>query len=123
MKPPQSLFNYLHSRTRITVERTIGISKNQFRVLKMPLNLKRDAVTGRSPESQMARLIESCFVLHNMLLGLQDDTDVSTSERLTDEEVFQNEPTTDSATGAEALRDSIAEYLYENRVILKTIYN
>jgi hypothetical protein len=123
MTASQSLFNYLHSRTRITVERTIGILKNRFRVLKMALNMKRDAETGHSAECQMARAIESCFVLHNMLLDLQDDTDVATSDSSTNEEIFDNVPTTHAATDAVALRDSIAAYLYENRAILKSLYN
>jgi len=33
MVPDESLFNYLHSRTRITVERAIGMIKTRFRIL------------------------------------------------------------------------------------------
>lgn len=38
MSPSQKYFNHRHSRTRITVERTIGMWKNRFRVLKMFFN-------------------------------------------------------------------------------------
>jgi hypothetical protein len=72
MSPENSWYNYLHSRTRIIVERTIGMVKNRFRILKVPLNQKRDDSAARTETEEMGRIIVTCFVLHNILIDLQD---------------------------------------------------
>jgi hypothetical protein len=66
MPADESLYNYLHSKTRITIERAFGSLKNRFRILKSPLNQKADELTGQTQTQHMAAIIESCFILHNI---------------------------------------------------------
>ncbi|OWY94988.1 hypothetical protein PHMEG_00035133, partial [Phytophthora megakarya] len=56
-------YNFKHSQTRITIERAFGVLKNRYRILlgkvqKTPIN--------------MARVIISCLVLHNLMIKLND---------------------------------------------------
>jgi len=51
-----SRYNYLHSKTRIIVERAFGTLKNRFRMLKTPLNQKADTVSERTQVRQMCRV-------------------------------------------------------------------
>lgn len=77
MSTTESDFNYRHSRTRITAERAIGMLKNRFRVLKLPLNQQPNESLGLSAYSQIARLLEVFVVLYNLFLKFMDDEDVS----------------------------------------------
>ena len=65
MPQDEADLNYLHSRTRITVEMAFGLWKNRFRVFKAALNWQK-------PE-MMAKPIESTIILHNWLIYLEDD--------------------------------------------------
>ncbi|KAG7384751.1 hypothetical protein PHYPSEUDO_002280 [Phytophthora pseudosyringae] len=58
------VYNRLHSRTRIAVECAFGRLKNRFRILLGKLEQK-------TPE-RIGKLIQSCMVLHNMLLAVKD---------------------------------------------------
>ena len=123
MNPQQTLYNYLHSRIRITVERAIGILKNRFRILKLPLNQKKDSINTRSQVSQMARILESCFVLHNLLIDLADET-AAAGAQFTDQcESTEEQPQFCLVpSDAGLIRDGIAQYLYDNKDLLKEIY-
>ena len=70
----------LHSRSRIVVERANGMVKNRFRMLKVPLNQKPSTSKGRSETEEMGRMIAACLVLHNILIDLQDTTDLLAGE-------------------------------------------
>lgn len=111
-------FNYLHSRTRITVERAIGMIKNRFRILKLPLNAKADSHSGRSEMEQMGRIIESCFILHNVFIDLNDQP--PSENVVIDANVeISHDPV---PIRAAAIRDGIALYLYANRATIKSMY-
>ncbi|EGZ10364.1 hypothetical protein PHYSODRAFT_518423 [Phytophthora sojae] len=58
------VYNRLHSRTRIAVECAFGRLKNRFRILLGKLEQKTPKRIGK--------VIQSCVVLHNMLLAVQD---------------------------------------------------
>ena len=120
--PRHVLFNYLHSRTRITVERTIGILKNRFRILKMPLNQNKDISSKRSETVQMARTIEACLVLHNVLIDLKDDSVLSPIEQ--NDNFDEGNRSEDEFPPGDAvlLRKNIADYLFDNRTLLKQLY-
>ena len=120
LDPIRDLFNYLHSRTRITVERAIGMIKNRFRILKMPLNQKHDTVGNRTQAQQMGRVMEACFTLHNLLIDLNDHTNCDDRE-LHEAEVDQ--PLGDRPIGdGISIRDGIAEYLFTNSQRLRDIH-
>lgn len=68
MPEDQRLYNYLHSKTRITVEGAFGILKQRFRVLTTPLS--------QNTLSASSAIIEACFVLHNVLINLSDDVPI-----------------------------------------------
>jgi hypothetical protein len=72
MPADERFFNYLHSSTRIAVERAIVMLQNQFRILKLPLNQKTNSITGSSGTTQMVKIVQACFVLHNIFLSLND---------------------------------------------------
>ncbi|KAG9409346.1 hypothetical protein AC1031_019598 [Aphanomyces cochlioides] len=57
-------YNYCHSRTRILVERAFGSLKNRWRVLLRKLDQKS--------EETLRNTIVSCFVLHNLMIDLND---------------------------------------------------
>lgn len=80
---------------------------------------KNDLTSGRNAQLQNARLVETCLVIHNLLLDLQDDTDVDYfGVRMLDQEDVAEEHAFESATDAVALRDSIDNYLFDNRARL-----
>ena len=64
MPKDQSRFNYLHSSTRICVERAFGLLKGRWRILTRALNLKSPESTGRT--------IVSCMVSHNLTMEAKD---------------------------------------------------
>ena len=65
MPKDQRIYNYLHSKTRIVVEGAFGILKQRFRVFSSPLN--------QSSLNFSSEIIQGCFVLHNILIDLNDD--------------------------------------------------
>lgn len=69
MPAEEKTYNYIHSRTRITVECAFGMLKGRWRILKRVLNMK-------CPES-IARTIIACMVLHNLTIDLRDDEPVN----------------------------------------------
>ena len=64
----EKLYNHMHSRTRIVVERAFGGLKGRWRILKRTFNMK-------APGS-CARTIVACMVLHNMTINAKDDVDL-----------------------------------------------
>ena len=117
MEPDESLFNYLHSRTRITVERAIGMVKNRFRILKLPLNQKSDEKMGLPATTQMARIVKSCLILHNLFLQQNDEVSPGSfgpdDERLHLADIVDN----NSSSEGKTIRDAIKPYLYEKQNI------
>ena len=77
-------YNYLHSNTRIIVEQAFGLLKGRFRIFKTALNMKGNmppaSTNGlerdHTATEKMTRLIRSCFVLHNILIDLKDQTTI-----------------------------------------------
>lgn len=125
MDPEEAWYNYLHSRTRITVERAIGMIKNRFRIFKVPLNQKADDQEGRTEAEEMSRVVAACLVLHNILIDLQDPTDIIAGERSdqqgnqAEEEAEARRPNADS----NLKRDQIKEYLQANKAFKKANYD
>ena len=98
--------------------------KNRFRVFKVPLNQKADRFEKRSETEEMGRVIAACLVLHNILIDLQDRTDVIAEELLHRPEDLVEQlggfgiPPCDS----NQKRDQIKEYLFANKASIKSIY-
>jgi hypothetical protein len=87
MKSEEKTYNYLDSRTRITVENAFGLLKNCFRRFKAPLNQRGNLKNGWhhvqktiSASSQAARIIRDCLTLHNMFIAFADDVDIEMEE-------------------------------------------
>lgn len=118
MEPDESLYNYLHSRTRITVERVIGMIKNRFRILKMPLNQKNQGATGLPATTQMARIVQSCIILHNIFCHLQDpftsNLDVD-STNIAEPAQRDDEGGSNFDAQGQNVRDAIKQYLFMNK--------
>ena len=68
MPRDEMLFNYLHSKTRIVIERAFGGLKGRWRILKRVLNMKSPVSCGRT--------IVACIVLHNLTLDAGDDVNL-----------------------------------------------
>jgi hypothetical protein len=64
MPRDQRKFNYIHSKTRISIECAFGILKERFRIFQIALPF--------SP-ARCSKIIVACMVLHNILLDLNDD--------------------------------------------------
>lgn len=69
MPQDEKCYNYLHSRSRIVVERAFGFLKGRWRILKRTLNMK-------TPQS-CARTIVACMVLHNMTIDCGDQVNIA----------------------------------------------
>ena len=117
MSRENSRYNYLHSKTRITVERALGMLKNRFRIFEAPLNQKADSESGRSQVRQMCRVIEACLVLHNILIDLADEVNETpeVSDFAPDAETEQHPAVHRGVDGSSELkRDQIRVFLLTN---------
>lgn len=120
MPADESLYNYLHSCTRITIERTFGSIKNRFRIFKSPLNQKADEESEQSQTQRMGAVIHACFVLHNILIHLADaiNTELeSVTERNLEEQPNANE--VEVNRDGKVVRDQVKKYLFTNRKFLQ----
>jgi hypothetical protein len=73
MSREEKRFNYLHSSTRICVERAFGLLKGRWRIFKRPLNMKTPASVGRT--------IIACMVLHNLTMSAGDSFGIPKRDR------------------------------------------
>ena len=117
----------LHSSTRIVVEQTFGLLKGRFRIFKSALNMKGTTTLAdnddagerdRTATQTMAKVIRSCFVLHNILIDLQDSTVVeadyeSEASDTANATNLGNEAPIGAVGGeaAKATRDAVKSYL------------
>ena len=121
LSPKQTYFNNAHSRTRIIIERTNGIIKNRFCILKMPLNQKINAASKCTAQTQMAKVVHVCLVLHNMLIACNDDTEIDDKDSSSDSESDDKSVDDDLYNNIEArligeqVRDQIADYLFSGK--------
>jgi hypothetical protein len=122
MAPDERTFNYLHSRTRIAVERAIGMLKGRFRILRLPLNQKPNRQTGSTETTQMAKVIRACFVLHNIFCSFNEDPIDYEDDDESDDEGEEEGGPPQQGTGplhdrehANNIRNSIKIYLFESR--------
>lgn len=65
-------YNHLHSKTRIKVECTFGILKNQYRILMGKLQQKI--------LKQVVQVVVGCLVLHNLIIIVEDSVQISGSD-------------------------------------------
>ena len=99
--------------------------KNRFRLLKVPLNQKQDQSNGRTETEVMGRVLGALFVLHNILIDLNDNTEIN--EELNDR-VLQIQDTAGESdipqdgTVACAKREQIRQYLWENREHIRSTF-
>jgi hypothetical protein len=106
MPGDEKTYNYLHSRSRIVVERAFGFLKGRWRILKRTLNMK-------TPES-CARTIVAAMVLHNLTIECGDE--VNLSNYTTDEYLGEHVRVNFSSRSLEreaaiVKRDLIKDYL------------
>ena len=65
-------YNYLHSCSRIVIERAFGLLKGRWRILKRALNMKK-------PETA-AQTIVACLILHNLTMDFGDRVALSQTD-------------------------------------------
>ncbi|KAG3146150.1 hypothetical protein PI124_g13677 [Phytophthora idaei] len=109
MAMKNSRYNYVHSHTRIVVERAFGRLKGMFRIYKQPL-------LQHTPE-YMARIIVATLVMHNWLIEFKDSKDCEIEEwmllRLDDERPEIDDVREDAKRNR--IRDKLyAEYIANN---------
>lgn len=113
MNQDEVLFNYLHSKTRIVVERTFGSIKNRFRILKIPLCQKETSAS--SQQRQIAKVIQACFILHNIMLVLSDEMNQLFDESDVVEESLEIAHKDNSGSVAILVRDRVKSYLWTHQ--------
>lgn len=82
----QTRFNEIHSKTRITVERSIGVAKNTFRCILGARQLHY------KPE-KAAQIVNACVALHNLRIKFKmdfDEPELSTGEGDADFHVIES---------------------------------
>jgi hypothetical protein len=120
MPANESLYNYLHSKTKIVIERAFGSLKNRFRIFKSPLNQKADVLTGQTQTQRMAAIIESSFILHNILIDLSDDMNCNLENFSNDQNEEQSDVNAvESTRFGIIVRDQVKKYLFTNRDFLQ----
>jgi hypothetical protein len=67
--PENARFNYLHSTVRIATEHAIGQLKGRFGSLRG----LRICIRDKATHDKALRWVAACFVLHNMLLDINED--------------------------------------------------
>jgi hypothetical protein len=106
MTRDESNYNYLHSKSRIVVECALGIIKERFRILKKPL-LHQTA-------TRQSMVVKACFVLHNVLIELQDDVNIEFAEPEADpQQANTNDQDPNEAAAAGEKRDAIKDLLFQ----------
>ena len=108
--PQERNYNYLHSKTRITVEGALGLLKCRFRIFKAPLN--------QDTTAKMSKVVQACMVLHNIIIDLQDDVAIVQEQEpeLPDVAAYVDDgPEQVSGDAAKRHRDTYKNYLYEIR--------
>eukprot|EP00033_Pygsuia_biforma_P005140 GCRY01005644.1.p1 GENE.GCRY01005644.1~~GCRY01005644.1.p1 ORF type:complete len:202 (+),score=40.03 GCRY01005644.1:750-1355(+) len=93
----QQHFNFVHSSTRMVVERSFGILKGRFQYLKYELD--------HTLENCMA-VIQAGFILHNLLLIDGDVSNLYEEEEADEEVVGDDGEEVDDSTG-EAIRNEL----------------
>ncbi|KAH9152173.1 hypothetical protein AeRB84_005355 [Aphanomyces euteiches] len=103
-------YNYIHSRSRMVVERAFGRWKNKFRIFKNDL-------LHHSPYD-MARLIEVTLVLHNRFIEYDEQVAESIEPRrypewmhIGGDIVYAEEQNIVSGSCAERGRDYIKDFI------------
>ena len=105
MPGDEKKYNYLHSRSRIVVERAYGFLKGRWRILKRILNMK-------TPQS-CARTLVAAMVLHNLTIECGDrvNIDHDANDAYIGQHIRVNYSTRAEREAASTKRDCIKEYL------------
>ncbi|RLN47593.1 hypothetical protein BBJ28_00026165 [Nothophytophthora sp. Chile5] len=129
LSPAEKLFNKRQATTQRTVKRTREMLKKRFRILQKPLDQKTE--DGDAATTQMAKVISTAIVLHNVLVDLDDLVELDSSlEDDTDEEDANEGSEAEDSAGeaeerdehAEDQRDRVKKYLFDNRAYLARHY-
>ena len=118
-KPPggtlardKEIFNTTLSKPRVTSEHTIGILKARFPFLRS-IRLRIDE--EKESMRRVIRYIATCVILHNILIGFDDEYDPEDDEvSVIDEENELNKPIVDMETNGDARRRQLMNYIVEN---------
>lgn len=111
----QEIFNNTVSKVRIMSEHTIGLLKCRFPFLRSIRFLLRDGEQGKQDMKKILQYVTVCIILHNLLIGLNDEyaytsTDDTTSDLLDHNEL--NDPLPEGAADG-ARREQLKQYLLE----------
>ncbi|GMF19784.1 unnamed protein product [Phytophthora lilii] len=128
MSAAERLFNSLQSTTQRAVKRAGKMIKKRFRILQSPLKQKTE--DGDAATTQMAQIISTTIVLHNILIDLDDlvEAESSLGDDTDEEDMDEDSGPEDSDLDesmdqdAAAQRDRIKDYLYLNRSYIMKHY-
>jgi hypothetical protein len=104
----------------MVVECAIGLLKGRFRIFARPLDLHGNINNGfqsvpcTNGYDNAAKIIRACFILHNILIEVNDLTPVELS-RVSHDVLAEELPANDLVCGEEAKqrRNMIKNYLWE----------
>jgi hypothetical protein len=84
------------------------------------LNQKADGQSGQSQTEGSAAVIQACFVLHNILVKLNDEMNRDLEARPDDEnEVDPEQAVAEPIQSGKIVRDQVKNYLFINRDFLQ----
>ncbi len=72
MPSDEAKYNYLHSSTRMTVERALGLFKGTFGIFRSKL--------VQANAEAMAKVIKTCIVLHNIFITYKEENEIALEE-------------------------------------------
>lgn len=107
----EELFNLRHSKLRNVIERTFGVLKSRYKILTLPRAFQMQA---------QSRVVPALCVLHNILVNINEVTDLEIPEDVedTDPETDQEHTgyaiTTRESQRATRMREELATMMWNN---------
>ena len=110
-------FNYIIAKPRVSVEHTIGILKAWFCWLRQ---IRLKITEDKKSMIRLQRYIRVCVILHNLLIGWNDDSFEEDAEDVEKENDGYDFVTTDEPPTGEQRREQLLSYL-DNRSVYLTL--
>jgi hypothetical protein len=127
--PDETNYNYIHSKTRMVVERALGQVKGRHRIMQTSLGFKGNVNNGLSTEHVVRTGAENCslaikaaFVLHNIFIECGDvleDGDLvldRENDNINVHHALDDLPFAVGGVRAKRVRDSFKQYLTSTNV-------
>lgn len=96
---PQELFNMRHAKARNVVERSFGIMKKRWGILRS---------ASYYPVQVQIRLIMCCFLLHNFIRSEMSEDPIETEIDLSSDDEGDGDPSSEETCFVEVVENTIA---------------